>query len=126
MSRKVFDYFGINIKGGKSVSYLPETTPAKVRNKIRKIVGIWLKIIGITLYIVWGLWTLFAEAVIVNEVAGFWGIVIGLTVAPITFFAAPIYAVVEWGEWLGVVSIFGGGILISAIYGIGCLLHSED
>ncbi|WP_075367600.1 hypothetical protein, partial [Desulfosporosinus metallidurans] len=74
----------------------------------------------------WGLWTLYAEAVIVNEVAGFWGIVIGLVVAPITFVAAPIYAVVEWGEWLAVVSIFGTGVLISIIYALGSWLRGED
>jgi len=107
------------------MSYLPETTPVRV-GKIRKIVGIWLKVIGIILYVGWGLWSLFAEVVIVNEVAGFWGIVIGMTVAPITFFVAPIYAVVEWGEWFPVVSIFGGGIFITIIYGLGTWLHGED
>lgn len=108
------------------MSYLPKIVPVNVGVKIRKMMGTWLMVMGIILYIGWGLWSLYAEAVIVNEVAGFWGIVIGMTVAPITFFAAPIYAVVEWGEWLAVVSIFGGGILISIIYGIGCLLRGED
>lgn len=114
------------IERENEMSYSVETAPVKVRVKIRKIIGAWLKVISIILYIGWGLWTLFAEAVIVNEVAGFWGIVIGITVAPITFFAAPIYTVVEWGEWFPVISIFGGGILISIIYGVACLLRGED
>ncbi len=127
-SKKVDKVFGGEIE----IVQLPEPilmqvkVKGRVGSKIRKIVGIWLKVISIILYIGWGFWVLFAEAVIVNEVAGFWGIVIGITVAPITFLAAPIYAAVEWGQWLAVGSIFGGGIAISIIYWVSTLLCGDE
>lgn len=62
----------------------------------RSIVSLSLNVLGFGLMIVFGLWGFAVCLGIVNKVAGFWGVVAGFTVAPVTLAAAPWYALVAW------------------------------
>lgn len=56
---------------------------------------------------------------VVSDAAGFWGVVIGLTLAPVVFAAAPIYALVAWGDATILIVNYGGLILGFLLYFIG-------
>jgi len=69
-----------------------------------------LNVAGIILLLGVGFWGFVVSEGIVNKVAGFWGVVIGLTVAPVTLAAAPWYALVAWGSWSPLLISYGGTI----------------
>ena len=79
---------------------------------------------GITFAIL-GLWGLIIELSIVNQAAGFWGVVIGFFILPITFVAAPWYALVAWGNWFPLLIVYGGGIAAAVLFGIGSLIAGD-
>jgi hypothetical protein len=57
-------------------------------------------------------------AIIATLAAGFWGVLVGLFVLPITAFAAPIYEIVRYGNWWPVLSVYGGGLLATVFGGM--------
>lgn len=84
-----------------------------------------LKGIGIFLYVIFGLWGLIVSLSIVNQVAGFGGVVIGFFLFPVMLLAAPWYALVAWGNPAPLMVVYGGGILASMLYGIGAAIKNE-
>jgi hypothetical protein len=56
---------------------------------------------------------------------GFWGFVIGLFVAPITFIAAPWYAGLVLGNWFPLLIGYGGGIVALILFGIGSAISRD-
>lgn len=48
---------------------------------------------------------------IAAQAAGYWGILIGLMIFPITMFVAPIYEIVKHGNWWPILYVHGGGLL---------------
>jgi len=70
-----------------------------------------LNFTGFALLFVFALWGFVISLGIVNKVAGFWGVVVGLTVAPVTLAAAPWYALVAWGSWYPLLICYGGTVL---------------
>ena len=93
---------------------------------MRKIAGMPLKILGVISFIIFGLWGLFLEVAIVNEVAGFLGVVLGFMLLPVMFAVVPWYAGVVWGNWLPLMVCYGGGILTAILFGLGSIIAGDD
>ena len=71
-------------------------------------------IITILLYLTYfltGISALFINLGIVNEVAGFWGLVIGLFIFPIVLVVAPFYAFFEFNDLFPLIITYGGTIV---------------
>lgn len=93
---------------------------------MRWSIGGIFKIIAMIGYFIFGIWGLIISVAIVNYAAGFWGVVIGFFIFPVTLVAAPWYALVEFGTWYPLVVIYGGGIFSSLLFGIGTLIAGDD
>jgi len=93
---------------------------------LRNLLGSLFKILGVISGIVFGLWGLIVLVGVVNEVAGFFGVVVGFMLFPVMFVVAPFYALVAWGNWLPLIIVYGGGILTAILYGIGSLISGEE
>jgi hypothetical protein len=90
-----------------------------------KAIGRLLKIISYIVYAIFGLWGFILSLSIINYAAGFWGVVIGFAFLPLTFVAAPWYALVQWGTWYPLTVNYGGIAIASVIYGLGALFYRE-
>jgi len=99
--------------------------PSKGENQMRNFFGGIFKIMGGITFAILGLWGLIIELSIVNQAAGFWGVVIGFFILPITFVAAPWYALVAWGNWFPLLIVYGGGIAAAVLFGIGSLIAGD-
>jgi len=75
--------------------------------------------------IIFGFWGLILLVGVVNEIAGFLGVVIGFILFPVMFAAAPWYAAVAWGNWLPLIVCYGGGVLTAILYGLGSLIAGD-
>lgn len=58
-----------------------------------------MKVIGWTLTIVAGMYSLYLEAVGLYVLWDFWGMLIGFAIAPVTYFVFPIYVLFRFGDW---------------------------
>ena len=74
----------------------------------RRSLGALLSGLGAVAFFAFGLWGFILELIIVNQAAGFWGIVVGIFVFPVTLVAAPWYALVARGDWLPLAVVYGG------------------
>lgn len=72
---------------------------------------------GAILFLAAGVWGFVINLAIVNAAAGFWGVVIGILILPVTFLAAPWYALVAWGNLLPVAVVYGGALLFAVCCG---------
>jgi hypothetical protein len=84
------------------------------------------KALGYAVFGITGLWGLFLCLAIVDKVAGFWGIVVGLFIAPVTFLAAPFYAGFHYGNWFPLVLNYGGAFVSGGLMLVGKALARED
>ena len=99
----------------------------RVDTQIRRIVrllsdmtaGDILKLFGAVVWVVYGLWGFMICLAIVNDIAGGWGLLIGLALAPVTFVAAPWYALIAWGLWYPLSVCYGGGLAGTLLLMIG-------
>ena len=82
-------------------------------------------IIGVIGYVVFGIWGLIIILSIINHAAGFWGVVIGFFILPVTFVAAPWYALVAFGTWFPLLVVYGGGIGASIFFGLGSAIAGD-
>lgn len=97
----------------------------KGENRMRNTLGSIFKVLAGIVFAIFGLWGLIIELAIVNQAAGFWGVVIGFLVLPITFAVAPWYALVAWGNWFPLVIVYGGGIAAAALFFIGSAIAGD-
>jgi len=74
-----------------------------------KKIGRLLQYLGVISYFIFGIWGLILSIAIVNYAAGFCGVVVGCVLFPVTIFAAPWYALGQWGTWYPLTVIYGGG-----------------
>ena len=88
-------------------------------------IGKAITVLGYIVFAITGIWGFFLCLSIITHVAGFWGVVIGLTIAPLTFVAAPIYAGIKWDNWFPLVLNYGGGILAAILIAIGNKFSGE-
>lgn len=94
-------------------------------DNVRSIIGGIFKIIGGIAYVGFGIWGLIIVLSIINQAAGFWGVVIGFFIFPVTLVAAPWYALVAWGTWFPLIVVYGGGIGASIFYGLGSVISGD-
>lgn len=87
--------------------------------------GKMIKLLGYVGWTVFGLWGFIICLSIVNSVAGFWGVVLGFTIAPVTFLVAPWYALIAWGNPLPLIVGYGGGILSTCMFALGSWLEER-
>jgi len=99
--------------------------PPIIGNRLRGTVGGILKTIAVIMWIVVGLAGFLLELIIVEEAAGFWGVVLGITFLPAVLLAAPWYALVAWGNWLPLLVVYGGGISAAILYGVGSAIAGD-
>ena len=78
-----------------------------------------LKGAGALVLIIIGIWGLVLSLDIITDVIGFWGMVAAVLLAPITFFAVPLYAGIEMGIWFPVLLNYGGSLLAVILMGVG-------
>jgi hypothetical protein len=76
-----------------------------------RIWGRLLKISGLTLGIVLSLYDLTEGVRVLNSVSGFWGVVVGLVIFPATLVVTPVYLLVVDGNWIPILSVYGGGAI---------------
>ncbi len=77
------------------------------------------KIIGWIIFAITGVWGFILCLAIITKAAGFWGVVIGLMICPVTFVAAPLYAGFAWHDWFPLILNYGGSIVATFFWGIG-------
>lgn len=93
---------------------------------MRKRLGNALRVAGVLAWIGFGLWGLLLNIAVVSHVAGFWGVVVGFLVLPVTFFATPWYAGVALGDWLPLIVNYGGGIVGTTLIAVGSAMVGDD
>ena len=81
--------------------------------------------IGFGLWLIFGVWGLVLDLAIVKATLGLWGAVVGFVIAPVTFAAAPWYALVAWGNWFPLLICYGGGIAGATVFGVGWALARD-
>lgn len=94
-------------------------------NKLLIFLSGFLLFIGGSIWVIVGLWGFWIELGIVNEIAGFWGIVIAFTILPATLFATPFYALIANGNWFPLALIYGGGLVGAILYGFGVTIREH-
>jgi hypothetical protein len=90
-----------------------------------RLIGIIFSGLGGLCYFVFGLWGLILSLAIVNQATNFWGFVIAFVFIPVTFVAAPWYALFHWGTWIPLAVNYGGLIGSGVIRGIGKWLNPD-
>ena len=93
---------------------------------MRAGIGGILKVAGFVAWAVFGIWGFLLCLAIVNQAAGFWGVVAGFFLLPVTFVAAPWYAGVAWGNWFPLLICYGGGILATALVAVGSAVAGDE
>lgn len=81
--------------------------------------GKFVSVLGTICYYVFGIWGFILSLSIVHQVVGFWGFVLAFVVFPVTFAAAPWYALFHWGTWFPLLVNYGGFILAIILKSIG-------
>jgi len=92
---------------------------------MRTKIGNTILVMGFISWFIFGLIGLYLSLGIVNKVAGFWGVVFGLCLFPITFVAAPWYALLEWGNWIPLLINYGGGIFTILLFYLAAGLSGD-
>ena len=98
---------------------------AAISDRMRGVVGNGLRIIAFIMWALVGLAGFIIELWIVHDAAGFWGIVLGITLLPAVFLAAPWYALFAWGDWLPLVVVYGGGIGATVLFVVGSAVAGD-
>ena len=82
--------------------------------------------VGAVVFVVTGIWGLVLSLDIITDVIGFWGMIAAIILAPITFFAVPIYAGLALGIWFPVVLNYGGCLLAILLMALGSRLDHDS
>ena len=93
---------------------------------MRSGLGGLVKVAGYIAWATFGIWGFLLCLAIVNQAAGFWGVVVAFFVLPVTFVAAPWYAGVAWGNWFPLLVCYGGGIAATILVGIGSAIAGDE
>jgi hypothetical protein len=81
--------------------------------------------IGAVVFVVTGIWGLVLSLDIITDVIGFWGMIVAVILAPITFFAVPVYAGLALGIWFPAVLNYGGCLLAVLLMAVGTRLDRD-
>jgi len=88
-------------------------------------IGNFISRLGIIAWVVFGIWGFLLSLAVVTEVAGFWGTVVGFSLLPVTFAAAPLYAGIAWGDWFPLLICYGGGIASTILMAVGSSISDD-
>ena len=86
---------------------------------MRLFFGKALRGFGMAAYWIFGLIGFILSLAVVEAAAGFWGFVIAFFVFPVTFAAAPWYALIKWSNPWPLVFTYGGMIVAWIFVSIG-------
>jgi hypothetical protein len=75
---------------------------------MRRWAGRIATVLGTVCYVVCGILGFIVSLAIVSQSTGFWGFVIAFALFPVTFVAAPWYALFHWGTWIPLLINYGG------------------
>ena len=94
----------------------------------RNITGGFFQGIGCVIFGIVGLLGVFINLWVVMEATGwgFFAVVLGMMFFPVTWAAAPWYALIAWGNPLPLLLSWGGMLLAAIIVGIGGLISGDD
>lgn len=81
--------------------------------------------LGALLFVVTGIWGLVLSLDIITDVIGFWGMIAAIILAPITFFAVPLYSGIALGIWFPVLLNYGGCLLAILMMAVGSRLDRD-
>lgn len=90
-----------------------------------RMIGKFISGLGMICYCVFGIWGFILSLAIVHEAVGFWGFLIAFVVLPVTFVAAPWYALFHSGTWFPLLVTYGGFILATILNAIGSSLSGD-
>ena len=82
-------------------------------------IGKFLSVVGMVGYWIVGLLGFVISLAIVHQVVGFWGFVIAFAIFPVTFVAAPWYALIAWGNPFPLILNYGGLLLCGLLNYLG-------
>jgi len=81
--------------------------------------------IGAVVFVVTGIWGLVLSLDIITDVIGFWGMIAAIILAPVTFFAVPVYAGLALGTWFPALLNYGGCLLAILLMAVGTRLDRD-
>ncbi len=84
-----------------------------------RVIGKFIYAIGTTCLAVTVLWAVIICLAIVNQAAGFWGVVIGFVLLPVVFVSAPWYALVAHHTWDPLIIAYGGTLVFGTVRYLG-------
>jgi hypothetical protein len=87
--------------------------------------GSGIQVLAVTFGGAVGLFALFISMSIVEQAAGFWGLVVGFMFFPVTFTVAPFYAGLHAHDWMPVVFTYGGGITAYLAFAFGQFVNER-
>ena len=79
--------------------------------------------LGCVVFVISSLCGSFLSLLLVSHETGFWGFIIAFMFFPVTFIAAPFYALFKYGSWFILIVGFGGWIIGALFYGVGTLIR---
>ena len=72
------------------------------------------------------LWGAVLCVLVAYKIAGWWGVILGIVLLPLSYAGAPWYALLAWGDWLPLAVCYGGLIVMSLLRGLGTSLAGPD
>lgn len=96
-------------------------------SSLRKAAGSGVSGLGGVLYLLVGLAGIVINLSVIVEATGFgfFAVVLGIFVFPVTLIAAPWYALIAWGNPIPLAVTYGGFILVVVFTGLGGLISGE-
>jgi hypothetical protein len=93
---------------------------------VRSMLGRTASLAGKVCFWLFGFAGFLVSLSIVEQAAGFWGFVVAFVVAPITFVAAPWYALVAWGNPFPLLITYGGTIASGFLFWAGAKITRTE
>jgi hypothetical protein len=91
-----------------------------------RVIGKFIETVATICLFLTSLWAFILCLGIINRAAGFWGVVIGFAVAPVTFVAAPWYALAAHRELDALVIGYGGVLVFGSVKALGHFLSERQ
>ena len=91
---------------------------------MRRIIGNIFIFISFIILVIFGPWSLVIVANIFHRIGGFFGVIIGFAVLPITYLIVPFISLF-WGDWLPLLVIYGGGTTFITLFYVGSFIRGD-
>jgi len=87
-------------------------------------IGKAMRWLGYSVFAVTGVWSFLLDLGIIRRALGFFGFVLSLFLAPLTFTLAPWYAGFAWHNWFPLQLGYGGGMTAWLLMVLGTVVQS--